>query len=237
MYGYDLAQIHHLGFGDFSRNAAPGLLEMIRRAGKRGGRVVDLGCGSGLWLRQAELAGHPVYGIDVSPQLLEIARREVPDAALVGASIYDTEIPACDVVTALGEVLSYLPEAEAEPRSLDELFVRIARALSPGGLFIFDDVVEGPPLDYRSFRTGDSWAVLVEVAEDRERRRLVREITTFFEHCGYYQRAAERHVQVVRSRAEVETALRRAGFSVRAMRRYGDLELAPRRLAFRARRR
>ena len=39
------------------------------------------------------------------------------------------------------------------------------------------------------------------------------------------------------TRREVELALRAAGFSVRATRRYGSFELAPRRLAFRARKR
>lgn len=53
MYHDDLAHVQHDGFGDFARRAAPGLLALLRQAGiGRGATVVDLGCGSGIWLRE-----------------------------------------------------------------------------------------------------------------------------------------------------------------------------------------
>ena len=48
-YDRDLAYIHDTGFTSFARNAAPGLLRLLRRNRVRDGLVVDVGCGSGVW--------------------------------------------------------------------------------------------------------------------------------------------------------------------------------------------
>lgn len=136
-------------------------------------------------------------------------------------------------------MLSYCAPGGRAP-DLPRLFERVAAALAPGGLLAFDLMVRasGPPMAYRSWRAGRGWAVLVEVAEDRRRHRLVRDITSFVARPGGgWRRDHERHVQAVSARADVERALRAAGFSVRVARRYGEVALAPRRLAFLARRR
>lgn len=46
-YQEDLAYVHDVGFTTFVRGAAPGILEILRRQGIRGGLVIDLGCGIG----------------------------------------------------------------------------------------------------------------------------------------------------------------------------------------------
>jgi ubiquinone/menaquinone biosynthesis C-methylase UbiE len=57
--------------------------EAIRRVGVSGGqRVLDVGCGSGVFLRAAADLGADVYGIDASEALLELARQRVPEADL-----------------------------------------------------------------------------------------------------------------------------------------------------------
>jgi SAM-dependent methyltransferase len=62
---------------------APTYEEGIRRLGIGPGRLVlDVGCGSGAFLRAAADRGARVYGLDASESLLEIARRRVPDADL-----------------------------------------------------------------------------------------------------------------------------------------------------------
>lgn len=236
MYAEDLAAIQHAGFGDFAKGAAPGLLKLLRGAGIREGLVVDLGCGAGVWLRELQRAGYDALGIDVSPSLAKIARRAAPGARVQQGSIYSRPLPACSAVTAISEVLSYCPRGGDAP-PLGGFFRRVARSLPAGGLFVFDLMVEGPPMAYRSFRTGPDWAVLAEVSEDRRRRRILRDITTFRRAGSGYRRGHEVHEQRVAARRQIESALRAAGFSVRASRRYGDMELPPRRMAFRARKR
>ena len=55
--------------------------EAIRRVGiAPGQRVLDIGCGTGVFLRLvAERGGHP-FGLDASDALVEIARERVPEA-------------------------------------------------------------------------------------------------------------------------------------------------------------
>ena len=236
-YAKDLAYIHHVGFGDFARDSAPGLLRLLHSARLDGGQVVDLGCGSGIWAAALVSAGYAVTGLDPSAAMLTLARRVAPGARFVRASAYDYNLPACDAMTALGEVLSYLPPGARAAPSLSRLFRRVARALRPGGLFVFDLIVTDPriPMTYRTWRAGDDWSVLVAVTEQPARRRLVREITTFRRIGARYRRAHETHVVRVCSRAAIEGLLRQAGFTVRVLRRYGAARLAPRRLAFVAR--
>jgi SAM-dependent methyltransferase len=55
----------------------------IRRIGiARGQRVLDIGCGAGVFLRAAADRGAEVWGIDSSEALLELAHERVPEADL-----------------------------------------------------------------------------------------------------------------------------------------------------------
>jgi SAM-dependent methyltransferase len=238
-YGADLAQVHHAGFADHSTGAAPALLAMLRGAGIRRGTVVDLGCGGGQWLRALGDAGYDAIGVELSPALAKLARREAPRARVRTGSIYAVPLPPCDAVTALGEVLGYLPGDGARIPSFAATFRRVARALRPGGVFAFDLIVRdgARPLHTRNYRVDGDWVVLAESIEDRARRRLVRDITTFRRVGQTYRRAHEVHHVRVPSRAEILAALRAAGFAAHAGRRYGTFALAPRRFAFVARKR
>jgi SAM-dependent methyltransferase len=57
--------------------------EAISRVGLREGqRVLEVGCGTGVFLRAAADRGARAVGIDASPALVEIARERVPEAEL-----------------------------------------------------------------------------------------------------------------------------------------------------------
>ncbi|HEY9869560.1 MAG TPA: class I SAM-dependent methyltransferase [Candidatus Obscuribacterales bacterium] len=238
-YRPDLSHIHHVGFGDYSLSAAPGLLKLLRQAKIIGAQVVDLGCGSGLWLHELCREAYDVVGIDASAAMLEIARRTAPDARLLHGSVLDVEIPPCDAVTAIGEVLCYITDGADGTSALAKVFKKVSEALPVTGLFIFDLLVStaGKLMNYRTWRAGRDWAVLTQVTEDQDGGLLVRDITTF-RRCGeHYRKDQESHVLRVYSRADVERELRRAGFSVRCSRSIGEFRLPPRRMAFVARKR
>ena len=218
-YARDLAHVHDVGFGEFARDAAPGLLRRLRRAGVRGGLVVDLGCGSGIWARALLDAGYEVLGVDVSPALLAIARRRAPEARFVRGSAYDVELPACAAVTALGEVLNYAPPARGLPR----LLRRVRAALGPGGLLVFD--VAGPGRQRaaarRAWHQGDDWVLCLDAAENRKRAELTRRITVFRRSGRSWRRSDEVHVLRLLDPAAVRAELRRAGFDAEMLRGYG----------------
>jgi len=235
MYERDLAFIHHDGFAEFARRIAPGVLAEMRRAGIRTGRVLDLGCGDGTWLRALVGRGYTATGIDQSRGLIRFASKAAPGAVLKVGSLYREAFPRCEAVTALGEVFSYCPNANGPLPSIARLWRRVYEALRPGGVLIFDVLVSGRPMAYDVWRTGRTWAVLARVNEDPRRHRLTREIVTFRKTAGSYRRGQERHVLRVFSRQGILRELGRIGFRAISHRAYGRVLLPSRRVAFVAR--
>lgn len=242
-YAQDLAYIHDVGFGGFARDAAPGLLRILRRGGVKDGRVVDLGCGSGIWAERLTRAGYDVLGIDLSTAMLALAREKAPRAAFRRQSLWNAKLPACDAVTALGECLNYCfdprhgPRFDAAPPKLERLFARVHAALRPGGVFIFDVAEPGRAAGaMKRHYEGRDWAIFVTVEHDAGRRELIRHITSFRRVGKSYRRSNETHRLRLYEPSDVTAGLRRAGFRVRTLRGYGELRFGAGLMAFVARR-
>ncbi len=222
-YKDDLAYIHDVGFGDYPRNSAPGLLDILHQAGITTGVVVDLGCGSGLWARELADAGYDVLGIDISAPMIAIARRRVPRAEFHIGSLLKAKLPECAAITSLGECFNYLFDKSNSVSQLRRLFRRVYHALKPGGLLIFDIAEPGRGKGPRQkHMQGADWAVLVEVDEDTRTNRLTRRITSFRKVGELYTRDEEVHRLQLYSRSEVAKELREVGFRVRFVRAYGN---------------
>ena len=236
-YQEDLAYIHDVGHADFALRSAPGILELLRENGIPGG-LVYLGCGSGLWARELLRAGYRVLGIDISGAMVEIARQKAPGAEFRVGSLFEAEIPPCDAVTAVSEVLNYLFDPENEDRGLDRVFRRVYEALRPGGVFVFDVLGPGqvPGGRTKGFSEGPDWAVLNEKTEDPERGTLTRRIVSFRKVGEHYRRDGELHRVRLYDPEEVEDRIGRVGFEVKTMDAYGDHPLGENHAAFVARR-
>ena len=231
-----LAYIHDVGFGDFARNSAPGLLQILRRGGITTGLVVDLGCGSGLWARELADGGYDVLGIDISAAMIAIARKRVPTGEFRVGSSLRARLPKCDAVTSIGECFNYLFDKNNSIIELRRLFRHIYSVLKPGGLLIFDIAQPGRGKGPRQkHREGRDWAVLVEVDEDTRSKRLTRRITTFRKVGSLFSRDEEVHRLRLYKRSEVARELRAAGFRVRTLRSYGDQPMIDGCIAFLAR--
>ncbi len=197
---------------------------------------MDLGCGSGLWAKELADAGYDVLGIDVSEAMVRISRGRVPEAEFRVATLFEVDIPSCNVVTAIGEVLNYLFDpATGGDRALVRLFDRIHDALTPGGVFVFDvaepgQVTRATPT--RTFSEGEDWVVLVEKEEDREHETLTRRIVTFRKAGECYRRTDEVHRLQLYGAADIADRLRRAGFRVLVARGYGRYRLPKAHAAF-----
>lgn len=258
-YSTDLAWVQAEGYAAVAEGLAPDLLRRIAalpRAGTAPLHILDLGCGAGPWLRRAAAAGHRVTGVDVSADLLAHAARAVPAATLVHASIHDIDLPPADAVTALGEVLCYQPDPHRPP-PLDALFARIHAALPPGGLLLFDVLVDHgePSLTRQGWRDDlqQGWATLVDGVErviggdpdgGDAGRVVTRRIVTLRRLADYrggpadlWRRSEETHHQQVWNAATLTARLERHGFAVDTTTRFGTFELFPRRLGFIATRR
>ena len=225
-YGEDLAHIHDAGFSGFALSSATGLLALLRRNGIGRGLVVDLGCGSGVWARQLGFAGYDVLGVDVSPDMIRLARRKAPKATFAEASLADFQLPRCAAVTSIGECISYAFADDHANRGLLRFFRRVRRALEPGGVFILDFARAGREpggMPKKSYWTSDDWAVLVEKTADAESGVLTRRLITFRRAGRSWRRREETHRVRLYGVDEITNLLTRAGFEVRVLRGYGNV--------------
>lgn len=135
-YKGDLALVHDQGYGGFARGSTPDLLQELHAAGIDDGRIVDLGCGSGIWAQELVDAGYQVVGVHFSPAMIELAPRWVPEADWRVGSFREYRIPPCWAVKALGEVFNDLFDAY-DAAALPEVCRRAFDAFFLGGLLIF----------------------------------------------------------------------------------------------------
>ena len=195
-------------------------------------RVVEVGCGAGPLTRASVDANFDVTGIDLSSELVHMARTACPGAEFQVGSIYTREIPACEAIVAIGEPLTY-HDADDGDADVRDFFQRASSLLPQGALLIFDLIELGqPPLSGRSWRAGEDWAVLVEITENQSSRTVVREIETFRKVGEAYRRGREVHRVRLFETSEVCSWLEAAGFRVSTDRAFGDFRLPPRRHAF-----
>lgn len=232
-YGRDLSWIHDDGFTHLARRAAPWILDRMRRAGIDGGVVVDLGCGSGRLAGLLGRAGHRVVGIDLSPSMIALARRNAPEARLIAGSFLTARLPRCDAVVSVGECLNYLSDPRNGAAARRRLFRRVHAALRPGGLLVFDILSPGrrPAGATESIQEGRGWAVRVTHGEDRSRKILTRRIVASRGSGNGRRVSRETHRLRLLRAGEVAGELRDAGFRVRVLSGYGRERLpGPRRV-------
>ena len=131
---YDETQPH------FKQENVTQVRERLKRLAKTtgGGRLLDIGCGTGFVLSIAAPFFDEVYGIDITPAMLERARKmarskKIRNIKLVEAGCDDAPFPDehFDIVTAYG-VLHHLPE-------LQPTFKEVRRVLKKKGIFYADE--------------------------------------------------------------------------------------------------
>jgi SAM-dependent methyltransferase len=112
-------------------------LESLARAhGLRGRTALDVACGTGKSLVPLAELGYDVTGCDLSPEMLDVARRAAPpDVELLEADM--RALPPLgdfDLVTCLDDAVNYLLEED----ELEAAAGSFADVLAPGGVLVFD---------------------------------------------------------------------------------------------------
>lgn len=227
-YGPEQAAIHDEAFGDLAAAAARYLADTLRDAGISSGTIVDLGCGSGILARMVSYAGHDVVGVDLSADMVDLARERAPKASFVVGSVHDAAIPPAVAVTAIGEVCNYATDARAGLDALARLARRVRAALAPGGVFLFDVATPGragPTGARQAFHDRDDWSMHVDVTESGDHGTLERRMAIFLRTGPEaYRRVDEHHVLRLYKPDEVVDVLTRAGFAVEVLDGYGNAD-------------
>jgi 2-polyprenyl-3-methyl-5-hydroxy-6-metoxy-1,4-benzoquinol methylase len=136
--GYDAI---YLPAQDFFLDRAKRSLECIEGwVGDRRGRMLDVGCGVGYYLRAARERGWSVAGVDLDKAAVDIACRHGIDVRWELAEEMSFSNDEFDVVT-LFNVIEHLPA----PRMTLQA---VRRVLKPGGLFVLETPTDDFPLKY-----------------------------------------------------------------------------------------
>lgn len=100
-----------------------------------GQRVLDVGCGSGTLLEAAVAVGAEAVGVDVSPTMVEGARRRVPGAHVVLADAQTADLAALAPGAAYDRVVSRFGVMFFDDPV--EAFARVRGACAPGARLAF----------------------------------------------------------------------------------------------------
>jgi SAM-dependent methyltransferase len=138
------------------------------------GPVADLGCGTGRIAAHLDSLGVDVFGIDVSPAMVEQARRAHPHLQFDVGSIGGLDLSDAT----MAGVVAWYSTIHTPPSDLAPIFAEFWRVLAPGGfLLIGFHVGDGDRPRRVNFRDGvsvDAWDVTAErVAELSEEAGFV----------------------------------------------------------------
>lgn len=114
----------------FARAMIGTFAELVRATGNP--RAADVGCGPGHLTAMLNELGLDAFGLDLSPGMIDHARRAHPGLRFQEARM--ESLPIED--GALGGVLAHYSMIHTPPRELPELLDEQARVLAPGGLLL-----------------------------------------------------------------------------------------------------
>ena len=101
--------------------------ELVRAPGA--GPVADLGCGPGRITAHLHSLGVDVFGVDLSPGMIEVARRTHPGLRFAVGSM--TGLDLAD--GSLGGAVAWYSTVHTPPELLPAVFAECRRVLAPGG--------------------------------------------------------------------------------------------------------
>jgi ubiquinone/menaquinone biosynthesis C-methylase UbiE len=96
------------------------------------GEICDMGCGPGHIARFLRDAGTTVFGLDLSPRMLEEARRLNPDISCRHGNLLALDLPDAS----LAGIAAFYAIVNLPRTSLPQVFREMARVLEPDGLLL-----------------------------------------------------------------------------------------------------
>ncbi|MFJ2442011.1 class I SAM-dependent DNA methyltransferase [Streptomyces sp. NPDC087658] len=101
--------------------------ELVRADG--GAQVAELGCGPGAVTAHLHGLGLDIFGVDLSPKMVELAREAHPELRFEVGTMTALELPDAT----LGAVVSWYSLIHTPPEQLPSVLAEFHRVLAPGG--------------------------------------------------------------------------------------------------------
>ncbi|MEY9878440.1 SAM-dependent methyltransferase [Streptacidiphilus sp. MAP12-33] len=130
----------------YERAALALFADQVRAGGQ--GPVADVGCGTGRMTAHLNKLGLDVFGIDLSPAMVEVARREHPGLRFEVGSMTELDLPEASLAGLLAWYsLIHIPDDVLGP-----VLARFQRMVRPGGpLLVAFHVGEGSELKTQGY--------------------------------------------------------------------------------------
>lgn len=190
--------------------------------------VVELGCGTGSLTRLLAQRGYAMTAVDLSPDMLAVADQKCEGLGVLFLCQDMSRLALldrADAVIACLDSVNYV----TRPATLRRTFQRVYRALTPGGLFLFD--VKTPlaleNAGGQTYLDEDDGLFCVWRGEYSPKRRVCSYGLDLFvrEEDGRWSRGGEYHEEYAYTMDELDGLLREAGF--RRVKQYGDKTMSP----------
>ena len=178
---------------------------------------LDVGCGGGWFTRAFAKHGYQMTGLDKSAEMLNFAQeRALKEGArgeyLLGDITAFKSPKKFSFVTAINDCVNYIPKTK-----LNSAFKSVYNALEKNGVFLFDISSERKFLDKiaNTVSVDDRDDVTYMSFNKAEEDGTTMEVTLFVKQAdGLYERLDEVHRQYRYTKAEILSALEKAGFTV-----------------------
>lgn len=178
--------------------------------------VLDLGCGTGTVTAMMAQRGYDMIGVDLSEEMLDIARTKTDKALFLQQDMTNFELyGTVDVIYSALDAVNYV----LWKRDLKRMFRLVNNYLNFGGLFVFDI---NTPYKFRSVLDGNTFVYDKEsvycVWQNEMDKRSG--ICTFFidlfyrEKGGLFERFYEEHYERAYEPCELEKMLKEAGLQL-----------------------
>jgi SAM-dependent methyltransferase len=110
---------------------------LVERGVLPGAELLDAGCGTGRYAWELARRGYRVHGVDLSPELLDIARQSGSDrigtASFAVGNMLRMPSRRYDAILSRGVLNDFVEDADRHA-----VFSSLARALRPAGVLVFD---------------------------------------------------------------------------------------------------
>ena len=210
---YDpFARAYDRHWGFFATKAYPILEHLVLENLPPGCPVLDLCCGTGQLAAELSRQGYRTTGLDGSEGMIEIAKKNAPDADFVVQDARDIALPGrFSAVFSTFDSLNHLMSL----RELEQVFRSVSAVLEGGGYFVFDlNMEEGFRSRWRgSFAfVEEDHVCVVRSSHDANEKTGRLDVTLFEMEGSAWVRTDFPLIQRWYEEHEIRERLRRAGF-------------------------
>ena len=124
-------------------------VEEVLRNAPSSGHLLEVGCGTGHWSRFFYSLGYDVCGVDVSEEMIAVARKNVPGCCFDISDARDLPFSASsfDIVASI-TALEFIPDPEAA-------IMEMVRCVRPGGALVLGTLNRLAPINRDRLEKGE----------------------------------------------------------------------------------